>query len=217
MSFLRFIISSFSGRFRRPCKNSRRYSEGFGGQFDIFKSYAAMTDRTSSSGLNAETLDRLPLCDTCTSTTIIAELIKKLYSGSGAASSSLAGLRASKASWTSPPTLLLGVGKAMMACNTNAVDRAETGVFIHDIVLTRLADTGGVQQESGQEARQNLQEFYVDEQIMPRLGSPRMLWMFYGKTPFSPKIIIYVVKPLTNRMMPHHINVHPLSHETCGL
>lgn len=151
--------------------------EQFSGHVDIFISNAAITDRTIPGDFEAETLDRLLLCNVRTPTMIVNELVKRRYFRMESRIifiSSAESVNCEPAVTTYASTK--AANEAMARCYANAFGGKNprfdfmAGTTANS-VLTGLTETGGVQQY-GTKVWEELQDFWLSKQTIPRLGQP---------------------------------------------
>ncbi|CAH0051906.1 unnamed protein product [Clonostachys solani] len=147
----------------------------FDGQVDIFVNNAAITDRTYPGELEADTLDRLLMCNIRTPALMVDELVKRRHFRKN---SRIIFISSAESVNCDPSVSIYASTKAaneaMIRCYANAFGgkndafdfMAETTA---NSVLTGLTETGGVQQY-GPKVWQELQDFWLGKQTIPRLG-----------------------------------------------
>lgn len=149
----------------------------FNGQVDIFINNAAITDRTFPGMLEAQTLDRLLLCNIRTPAMVTDELVKRRYFRK---QSRIVFVSSAESVNCEPAVTIYASTKAaneaMVRCYANAFGgRYSCFDFMAgttaNSVLTGLTETGGVQQY-GLEVWEELKNFWVGKQAIPRLGQP---------------------------------------------
>ncbi|EEU39288.1 uncharacterized protein NECHADRAFT_94717 [Fusarium vanettenii 77-13-4] len=137
----------------------------FGGNLDILINNAAITDRTFPGELEAATLDKLLTCNIRTPALVVDELVKRRSAESVNCEPDVAIYASTKAA-----------NEAMARTYANAFGGKNAAFDFMagttaNSVLTGLTETGGAQQY-GQQVWQELQDFWVGKQVIPRLGKP---------------------------------------------
>ncbi|RSL96735.1 hypothetical protein CDV31_013339 [Fusarium ambrosium] len=149
----------------------------FEGNLDIFVNNAAVTDRTFPGELEAMTLDKLLTCNIRTPALVVDELVKRRYFRK---ESRIIFLSSAESVNCEPAVAIYASTKAaneaMARSYANAFGGKDAAFDFMagttaNSVLTGLTETGGVQQY-GQQVWQELQEFWVGKQVIPRLGKP---------------------------------------------
>jgi NAD(P)-dependent dehydrogenase (short-subunit alcohol dehydrogenase family) len=149
----------------------------FSGKVDIYINNAGITDRTFPGELEADTLDKLLTCNIRTPALIVDELVKRRYFRRD---SRIIFISSAESVNCEPDVSIYASTKAA----NKAMARAYANVFggknaafdfmggtTANSVLTGLTETRGVQQY-GPKVWQELQEFRVGKQAIPRLGRP---------------------------------------------
>ncbi|KAL2432704.1 hypothetical protein ABEF95_014707 [Exophiala dermatitidis] len=149
----------------------------FDSHADIFINNAAITDRTFPGELEAETLDGLLLCNIRTPAMIVDELVKRRYFRK---ESRIVFISSAESVNCEPAVTIYASTKAaneaMTRCYANAFGGKNSAFEFMagttaNSVLTGLTETGGVQQY-GPKVWEELQDFWVGKQTIPRLGQP---------------------------------------------
>ncbi|VUC36498.1 unnamed protein product [Clonostachys rosea] len=147
----------------------------FDGQVDIFVNNAAITDRTYPGELEADTLDKLLMCNIRTPALMVDELVKRRYFREN---SRIIFISSAESVNCDPSVSIYASTKAaneaMARCYANAFGGKNAAFnFMSgttaNSVLTGLTETGGVQQY-GPKVWQELQDFWLGKQTVPRLG-----------------------------------------------
>ncbi|KAJ9144636.1 hypothetical protein NKR23_g5975 [Pleurostoma richardsiae] len=149
----------------------------FNSHTDIFINNAAITDRTFPGELEAATLDRLLLCNIRTPAMIMDELVKRRYFRR---ESRIIFISSAESVNCEPAVTIYASTKAaneaMARCYANAFGGKNPAFDFMagttaNSVLTGLTETGGVKQY-GPQVWEELQDFWVGKQAIPRLGKP---------------------------------------------
>ncbi|KAI8718153.1 hypothetical protein NCS52_00893300 [Fusarium sp. LHS14.1] len=149
----------------------------FDGNLDIFINNAAITDRTFPGELEAATLDKLLTCNIRTPALAVDELVKRRYFRK---ESRIVFLSSAESVNCEPDVAIYASTKAANEAMARTYAKAFGGKnatfdfmagTTANSVLTGLTETGGVQQY-GEKVWQELQDFWVGEQVIPRLGKP---------------------------------------------
>lgn len=149
----------------------------FTSHLDIFINNAAITDRTFPGKLEAETLDRLLLCNIRTPAVMIDELVKRQYFRK---ESRIVFISSAESVNCEPAVSIYASTKAANEAMARSYSKAFGGNNAEfdfmagttaNSVLTGLTETGGVQ-KYGPEVWEELQQFWVSKQCIPRLGKP---------------------------------------------
>lgn len=147
----------------------------FDGRADILINNAAITDRTFPGELDPVTLDRLLLCNIRTPALIVDELVKRRHFRK---ESRLVFISSAESVNCEPAVTIYASTKAaneaMTRCYANAFGGTNPAFDFMagttaNSVLTGLTETGGVQQY-GPKVWEDLQNFWVSKQAIPRLG-----------------------------------------------
>ncbi|CVL07391.1 related to 3-oxoacyl-[acyl-carrier-protein] reductase [Fusarium mangiferae] len=149
----------------------------FSGQVDIYVNNAGITDRTFPGELEAKTLDKLLTCNIRTPALIVDELVKRRNFRKD---SRIIFISSAESVNCEPAVSIYASTKAANEAMARAYANAFGGKnaafdFMSgttaNSVLTGLTETGGVQQY-GPKVWQELQDFWIVKQTVPRLGQP---------------------------------------------
>ncbi|KIW98260.1 uncharacterized protein Z519_01844 [Cladophialophora bantiana CBS 173.52] len=149
----------------------------FDGYTDIFINNAAVADRTYPAELEEETLDRILLCNIRTPAMIVDELVKRRCFRR---ESRIIFISSAESVNCDPSVTIYASTKAaneaMVRCYANAFGGKNPAFDFMagstaNSVFTGLTDTSGPQQ-FGPKLWQELQEFWVSRQAIPRLANP---------------------------------------------
>ncbi|KAM0550297.1 hypothetical protein ACHAPJ_008967 [Fusarium lateritium] len=149
----------------------------FNGQVDIYVNNAGITDRTFPGELEAKTLDKLLTCNIRTPALVVDELVKRRYFRK---ESRIVFISSAESVNCEPDVSIYASTKAANEAMARSYANAFGGKnaafdFMSgttaNSVLTGLTETGGVQQY-GPKVWQELQDFWLGKQSVPRLGQP---------------------------------------------